>query len=220
MMARLRYTPYERRSLNNLSDAISAGLSGSTAYDIFSGIQGGALDRLAAARARQQSLRQMLPQMSEFALQAAQAGLPASFTQSAYGGFRSPMVQGALQSLLATLYPPEAQPMTGQGSPGFSASDLLSPAGEQQFQLSYAPTSPYGQTAGPALEASDLQQIDDMIRQANPPRAKPGDGTHDRTLQAVVSRLRLLDYPETEIQEAITYFNQAWVNAGGYPAGR
>ncbi len=222
-MPRLRYNPYERRSLGNLSEAIGSGLSGATAYDIFSGIQGGALDRLAAARARRQDLLSMLPQMADFGFQAAQAGAPSELVSSAYGGFRSPMVQGALQSLLDSLYPTQAtgQHVIGQGSPGFSDVNLVGPSGDALDQLARPAVSPYAQgTTAQALDASDLQTIDSTVATANPAMAKPGDGTHDNALQNIVTKLRILGYPDSEIQKAVAYFNTAWVNAGGAPPGR
>jgi len=143
-MPRLRYNPYERRSLDNLSEAIGSGLSGETAYDIFSGIQGGALERLAAARARRQDLLSMLPQMADFAYSTAQAGAPSELVSSAYGGFRSPMVRGALESLLGSLYPmEEAGPATVQGSPGTFGANAITPGGDPLMQLARPAVSPY-----------------------------------------------------------------------------
>lgn len=97
--------PRERRTLENLLEAVGPGLDPSFGLSILSSVEQGALDRLARQREKRLGFAQMMPDVADFAANAASAGLPPSFTESAYSGFRAPVFQGGLDRLLGTLYP-------------------------------------------------------------------------------------------------------------------
>ena len=222
-MPRLRYNPYERRSLGNLSEAIGSGLSGETAYNIFSGIQGGALDRLAAARARRQDLLSMLPQMADFAYSTAQAGAPSELVSSAYGGFRSPMVQGALQSLLDSLYPmEEAGPATVQGSPGTFGANAITPDGDPLMQLARPAVSPYAAGATGGLDEEDKAAIAKTASDALIEAGTAGEPTDLQSVlwgtQGLARKLTAAGYLGSDFEEAKALIRSIWARLGGTTA--
>lgn len=78
----IQYRPYERKTLDALTQGVAAGLPGQTAYGIYSGVQQGALDRRAQRRAtRLDMLSGLGSQLTEAAL----GGVPASGLEALVG---------------------------------------------------------------------------------------------------------------------------------------
>lgn len=95
--------PRERRTLENLLE--TPGLSGEFMGQIVGGVEQSALDRAAWQREKRSGLQSLLPEIADFALNAASSNVPGTLVRDAYSGYRSPMVQGALDRLLGALYP-------------------------------------------------------------------------------------------------------------------
>jgi hypothetical protein len=193
----VRYKPYEEQQLESLIPALNQGMDPTTAYSIFSGIQGSAVERAAQQKAQRQAmLAEAMAQMQQAAAggvdQQGLESLMGSY-QATFPGLNRPRMDARLEGTLESLIP---QGMNQ--SPLFTQAPM-DPASIPPNQM-------------PTLDDETAQGVyNDAVAAASgdPEAGRPPMPLHDARM-LIVGRLRAAGYTETAIQQAYDAVGRAY----------